>query len=218
MRGKPFGCTDPCGSEVSLKCHPPVAHRATEKRLYRPLHSQFNPGSNARLIGCYSFVTAGNGKHHVSDKTSERFVFYKLLVDLSVVLQKVLHDFPQCLIVGHPCSVRCILPCILVSSVCGDLRGNIVSNALCDAVGVGKESSKMFIERLNDVAKVIQLWVALSATCLCWNGLDLSILICQERSSMPPFSQHGSCPCQSLQESPWKDPLPVELATWALAD
>src|ERR1039457_4404626 len=109
---------------------------------------------------CSPFTTAGDREHHVSNKTSERLVLYKLLVNLGVVLQKMLHNISQGLIVGHTCGVRCILPSILVGGVSGNLRGNIVSDALRDAVGVGEERSEMLIESLNDVAQVIQLWLA----------------------------------------------------------
>jgi len=52
----------------------------------------------------------------------------KLLVDLSVVLQQVLHHLAKRLVVGHACGVRRVLFRILVGRVGSNLRRDIVAD------------------------------------------------------------------------------------------
>jgi len=75
----------------------------------------------------------------------KRLVLDELLVDLSVVLQEMLHHLGQRLVVGHACSMRRVLLRVLIGRVGGHLGGD-VSDALRDPVGVGEQRAELLIE------------------------------------------------------------------------
>ena len=72
--------------------------------------------------------------HHVADKTPERLVLDKLLVDLRVVFEEDLYHLAERLVVGHARRVRRVLLGVLIGLVGGDLRRDVVANPLPDAV------------------------------------------------------------------------------------
>ena len=61
----------------------------------------------------------------------------------------------------------------------GDLRRNVVADALSDPVGVSEQRAELLIERLQDVAQAIELGLGLVAASIRRHRLDLGICIRQ---------------------------------------
>ena len=91
----------------------------------------------------------------------------------------MLHDLGQRLIVGHAGGVGRVLLRILVGRVGSNLGRDVVSDALCDSVGVGEERAEVLVERLEDVAQAVELRLRLVAVSIRRYRLNLRVLVLQ---------------------------------------
>ena len=106
--------------------------------------------------------------YHVTDEALEGFVLHKLLINLGVVLQEVLHHLRKRLVVGHARGVGRVLLGILVRRVGGDFRGDVVADALSDPIRVCEQNAELLIERARNHIGLQIDWpvVAFGAWCL----------------------------------------------------
>jgi hypothetical protein len=123
------------------------------------------------------------GKHHVPDEPLERLVLYELPIDLRVVRQEVLHYPRQSLVVRHPRGVRGVLPRVLVCGVGRNLGRDVVADAPGDPIRVREQGAELVVERLEDVAQLIELRLRLAPTSVGRNGLDFGVRVRRRDSS-----------------------------------
>jgi hypothetical protein len=102
-------------------------------------------------------------EYHVAHETLERIIFDELLVDLRIFLQQSLHNFAQRLIVRHPRRMGGVCLGILVGRVSRNFRGNVLSDTVHHAVGIGKQGAEGLIEIFENIAQTIELGLGLAA-------------------------------------------------------